>query len=275
MTSNKNQSSPPEGASFWELFDFFWARGLGNDLHEDGSPMPWTAVALERAFDGTPDKRSIENWQSRANMPSPDNIRRLSWVISGGDVGLRKQWYDALIAARLEEKRKDRHGAHAPGEATATKEPTVRSVASARRSRWLPLAAAILGIVALAVGWFFVSVGSPSTVENIRICDRHYFDTDAKDCTQHVSVFVHGVDEVFLSFDFNDVPDGTPFERWWIRNGERMAGRTSFNDVAWPGYTFWRPGVLPVGQYVVRIVVEGEVFTQTFQVQEEGFISEI
>lgn len=111
-------------------------------------------------------------------------------------------------------------------------------------------------------------------VDNIRICDRVYFDQDINKCTQHLAVFVEGIDEVFLSFDFADETFGMPFERWWILNGERVAGRNSFNDQAWPGYTFWRPGVLNVGQYVVRIVMDERTFTQTFQVQQEGYISD-
>ena len=267
---------PPKDAPFWELFDYFWARGIGNFVLEDGTAAPWTASLLEQALGGTPDRRSIENWQSRTNIPSPENIRRLSWVISGGDNELRKAWYNALITARLAERRQRKPRAkknvtddagevesHPGGDAAGPKPGFNRKSA---------LVAGVAAICAAVGGWYFLSQEDAPYVDNIRICSAHYFDENAKKCTQHVSVFVFGIDEVFLSFDFNNVPHGAPFERWWIRNGERVAGRTSFNDDAWPGWTFWRPGEpLHVGQYVVRVVVEGAVETQTFFVQEDNY----
>ncbi|MEJ8563291.1 hypothetical protein QTO30_20110 [Yoonia sp. GPGPB17] len=261
---------PPEGLDFWELFDFFWVRGFGNIQHDDGTWKPWTAASLETALDGSPDKRSIENWRSQANMPSPANLHKLSWIIAGEDRVARTAWYEALVAARMSEKRKEQAASKSAPEQHLVDLQNQQP----KRYSFSPMvwAAGALALGGLAVGaWVAFSGASSPAVQNIRICDAPYFDDDKNDCTQHVSVFVEGVDEVFLSFDFEGVPNGTPFDRWWIHNGERVAGRTSFNDEAWPGYTFWRPGVLQVGQYVVRIVVDGEVFTQTFFVQPEGF----
>lgn len=204
-------------------------------------------------------------------MPSPENIRKLSWVIAGDDDALRRAWYEALIAARLTEKRSERARAQSPPEKHLASGPnTSPSLSSPKRNKLVALGAATLLCAGAAI-WVLSSKASAPSVENFRICDAPYFDTATKNCSQHVSVFVHGIDEVFLSFDFQNVADGTPFDRWWILNGERIAGRTSFNDAAWPGYTYWRPGTLDVGQYVVRIIVEGQVFTQTFFVQAEGF----
>lgn len=269
MAQEKNVAPPPQGASFWELFDFIWVRGLGNALHEDGISQSWTATSLEIAFDGSPDKRSIENWQSRTHMPSPDNLRKLSALIADGDDALRKHWYEALLDARLEEKRREKE------KPPATPEDWAGQVAP-RALRGRVALAALAGVAVLALGSVMLtpSADAEGYVKNMRICDAIYFDNDTKKCSKHVDVFVHGIDEVFLSFDFNGVAHGAPFERWWIHNGERIAGRSSFNDEAWPGYTFWRPGVLQVGTYVVRLVVEGEVTTQTFYVQAEGFTSE-
>ncbi|MYI69392.1 MAG: hypothetical protein F4103_11860 [Boseongicola sp. SB0673_bin_14] len=246
---------------------------MGNQRHEDGSPTPWTATTLESALDGKPDRRSIEYWRSRTNMPSPDNIRKLSIVASGGDHALRKTWYDSFMAARRVEKRRSedvRQKGAAVGE-------SVQAPAAPMRNRWRLAVAALVALLAVSGGiafwfqWPWSGDGGQS-VGNIRICDAPWFDSETKKCTKHVSVFVHGIEEVFLSFDFENVPDGAPFERWWIRNGERVAGRTSFNDVAWPGYTFWRPaGGLRIGEYVVRVVVDEKVFTQVFQVQHDGF----
>lgn len=264
-----NLQPPPRDVGFWELFDFFWDHGVGNSVHEDGTSIAWTALTLESAFEGKPDKRSIEYWQSRTNMPSPENIRKISSVAGGGNHAIRKAWHDALIAARRVEKRKDKTEQKAQAE---TQKPN----ASQRRFGTMPplkwvFGMAIIVVVGVVTWWQIQNASLEPSVENIRICDAAFFDAETKKCRKHVSVFVHGVDEVFLSFDFVNVPDGTPFERWWIRNGERVAGRSSFNDVAWPGYTYWRPGVLEMGQYVVRIVVEDQVFTQVFSVQQDGF----
>lgn len=267
MAAIKNTSPPPKGAEFWELFDFFWVRGLGNDLHADGTSQSWTAASLESAFDGRPDKRSIENWQSRVNIPSQENLRKISALIAGEDTRLRKAWFEALVDARLEEKRRVKETSTVVAEA----EPHIKT---SNKLRLKVYAAGTAAMVALG-GLYLWQTSQPNEyVQNMRICDEAYFDEHTQKCTKHVDVFVHGVDEVFLSFDFNDVKYGAPFERWWIHNGERVAGRTSFNDDAWPGYTFWRPGVLQVGTYVVRLVVAGEVTTQTFYVQAEGFTSD-
>lgn len=269
----KNFSEPPQSLSFWDLLDHFWDQGIGNQRHEDGSPIPWTATTLESMLDGKPDRRSIEYWRSRTNMPSPDNIRKLSIVASGGDHTLRKAWYDSFMAARRAEKR-GHEGDGKRGEAVdKTSQAPGASFRDPRRLVVFASAAllAVFGALAFWLQWHR-SGDAGQHVSNIRICDAPWFDSETKKCTKHVSVFVHGIEEVFLSFDFENVPDGTPFKRWWIRNGERVAGRTSFNDVAWPGYTFWRPtGGLRIGEYVVRIVVDEKVFTQVFQVQNDGF----
>ena len=266
MKHEKNFAPPPKTEDFWDLFEFFWVRGLGNDLHADGTSQSWTALSLEIALDGTPDKRSIENWQSRTNMPSPDNLRKLSALIAGGDDALRKLWYEALIDARQNEKRREK---------VKDLQPQQSEEAIKKPPRKFLLSAISLSVATcIGAALLFWPKDQGPYVENMRICHAVYFDEETKKCTQHVDVFVHGVDEVFLSFDFNGVEHGTPFERWWIHNGERVAGRTSFNDEAWPGYTFWRPGVLQVGTYVVRLVVNGEVTTQTFYVQAEGFTSD-
>lgn len=186
---------------------------------------------------------------------------------------MRKAWSDAMIAAWRQEKLNRSKEAKPQGE-IAKQEP-LSPVERQKRPGLKVASGVVLACIAIAAFWFATASNSEPAVTNIRICDKYFFDMELKKCSKHVSVLVHGVEEVFLSFDFENVPDGTPFERWWIRNGERVAGRTSFNDAAWPGYTFWRPGgPLQVGQYVVRLVVDGNVETQAFYVQEEGFTSE-
>lgn len=273
MENNSGRSEPPEGASFWELFDHFWRRGLGNVEAEDGIAKPWTAESLETAFDGSPGVRAIENWRRRSSLPVPDNLRKIAAVIAGDDAALRIRWYDALVDARAKELEAAPEETGTHSDETPLTGNAVEEDPTALRKR-IGLLAAVIAIVGFAViGWLWFGREQPQTVENIRICDIHFFDADAGACTQHMAVFVHGIDDVYLSFDFKNVPKGAPFERWWILDGERQAGRTSFNDEAWPGWTFWRPGTLKVGQYVVRVVVDGTVFTQTFQVQAENYRS--
>ncbi len=274
----KNITEPPKNLSFWKMFDFFWDNGIGNDLDSEGAPVPWTAQQLEDALEGTPDKRTIENWQRHANLPSRENLRKLAGLASGGDRGLRNRWHEALFEVSRAERELKKE------EKTQRTDDTSPDMSAAlhheepSKARSKALILGLAGLIALAgAGGVYYSQKDQSVplVENMRICDRFFFDFEAKKCKQHMPVFMSGIDEVYLSFDFNNVPEGTPFERWWIRNGERIAGRTSFNDDAWPGYTFWRPGgPLPVGQYVVRLVVEGQVETQAFLVQQEGVISE-
>ena len=94
----KNLPPPPKGATFWELFDYIWDNGVGQETSENGEPVAWSAAKLESALDHQIDVRSIENWRSRKYMPTRENIRKLTWMISGGDQDLRQAWSEALIA---------------------------------------------------------------------------------------------------------------------------------------------------------------------------------
>lgn len=264
-----NKLNPPDDLLFWDLFDYIWANGIGNELHRDGSATPWTATSLESRLDGSPDKRTIDNWRRRSSLPSPEGLRKLSWVIAGSDQKLRSKWHKALLETRLKEERaRKAKKVIQPQDLT---NDTTKTETPLKVKGKFGLIGGLGLFCVIAAYWFYDTQSSPR-IDNIRICDAPYFNQETKKCDQHVSVFVQPADEVFLSFNFVNVPDKMPFERWWIHNGERVAGRTSFNDEAWPGYTFWRPqGGLNVGQYVVRLVVDGSVQTQTFFVQPEGF----
>lgn len=275
MADHRNTAPPPRDADIWELIEFLWSRGLGRELLADGSFQPWTQASMADAFGGKPDERSIANWTARTNPPSPASIRHLSLLVSGGDQDLRRQWQEALTDARNQynaaKKQKDTEG-----DKTHADVPQNPALNGARRAglRFLWVAWLAIGLaLGAGLGWLSGVLQPGPLVQNMRICDRPLFDTELKKCTRHVDVFAEGINEVYLSFDFEGVAQGAPFERWWIRNGERIAGRRSFNDEAWPGYTFWRPGVLVPGQYVVRLVVDEQVFTQVFYVQADGNIS--
>ena len=257
---------PPASTSFQDLFDHIWTRGLGNSHTAEGIPLPWTAETLSIALGGDVDPRTIENWSRGANRPSPRNIARLARLIAPEDISLRHEWYDALSLAARSERRVSREARAGP----SVKTPPPTAPATPFRYGWHFVIAGTVAITGVILS-ILLLWPTGGLVTDIRICDAPYFDENAGKCTQHVPVFVHGIEEVFLSFDLPGVPYGDPFERWWILNHERIAGRTSFNDEAWPGWTYWRPGTLQIGQYVVRIVVEGQVFTQTFQVQADGF----
>lgn len=269
MAKEKNIAPPPNGVDFWELFDFIWVRGLGNALHADGTSQSWTATSLEIAFDGTPDKRSIENWHSRTHMPSPENLRKFSALIADGDDALRKKWYEALIDTRKAEKRREKE------QPPIVPDSEVELEIAKPFGKRLAIAA-LGGAATLALGGVMLmqSVSAGNYVENMRICDAALFGDGAKKCTKHVDVFVYGMGEVIPSFESSGGAHGAPFERWWIENGERGAGHTSVNDEAGQGYTFWRPGVLQARTYAVRLVVECEVTTQTIYAQVESFASD-
>lgn len=260
--------------SFQELFDYLWDHGIGNGANSDGDPVPWTAESLEIALDGKLNARSIVDWKSGKRLPQVPNLHALARIIADGDEHMRKRWAERLIEERQIVWDQRNNKKEKATETEVPVEPEVGVVATEAQKRsfarkWVGLGAGAAALVGIIV---FHNLNSVPSVKNMRICDAPYFDEKTKRCSQHVSVFVHGIDEVFLSFDFKNVPHGMPFERWWILNGERVAGRTSFNDEAWDGWTFWRPaGGLQIGQYVVRLVVDGRVETQTFYVQADGF----
>ncbi|MEO1703709.1 MAG: hypothetical protein AAFR71_16810 [Pseudomonadota bacterium] len=289
----KNLPPPPDNADFWALFDYFWDNGVGRELSNNDAPMAWTADALEEALDFKVAARTIDNWRARHNLPSVPYVHTLCTIIPAKEGRLRKSWSDAFIRERRLEIRRtkeaqarERAQALAPedtrgqthrqneassAEAVTEVEETSPAV-SLLSNLCLKLGAGLaVSIVAAGLWWSFFRPAEPE-VANIRICDAPYFDKEINKCSQHVDVYMDGIDEVFLSFDLVNVPYGMAFERWWIRNGERAAGRSSFNDDAWPGYTFWRPqGGLPAGSYVVRVIVDGRVRTQVFTVQTEWF----
>ena len=271
----EDRREPPSGADIWGLFDHFVTRGLGNPEMKDGVPRPWTAVALDIAFGGSRGTRAIEDWFSHNAVPSPQSVFKIAELAAEGDKSRRIRWHDALTAARKVENRKRKAaGLEVDEEPENGTEPANQSVLERSNRRVQVFAGLALVMLVSASSWWFFLRSAPQSVENIRICSVYYLDREQGRCTQHEAVFMHGIDDVYLSFDLVNVPEGAPFERWWILNSERQAGKSSFNDEAWPGWTYWRPGTLKVGQYVVRVVVDGRVFTQTFQVRAENYSSE-
>ncbi len=300
----KNIHLPPNEMQIDRLIDHICNYGSGNILAQNGVPKPWTPASLSIELglnnaDGTTDT-TIRNWISGRTLPKIEQLHKLARVVSCGDDYYLKAWTSALINARTETKLRKKEeaiqvtqkGVDSSPFTGHTKEFDSSIIAdldnklqknSSNRSlkpssRFLGgkyLYVAIISLfcfLATLLFWMDAPFKTISVVRNIRVCDEPYFDKKVKDCSKHVSVYMHGIEEVFLSFDFENLAKGEPFERWWIRNGERVAGRTSFNDEAWPGYTYWRPdNGFPVGEYVVRIVIDGKVATQTFSVQKTGF----
>ena len=271
----EDRREPPNGADIWELFDHFVTRGLGNSEIQGGVPQPWTPEALDIAFGGSPGTRAIEDWFSHSAVPSPQSVFKIAELAAQGDKSRRIRWHDALTAARkIENRKRKAAGLEVDEEVENDPEPVNCNVPPRSSMRAWVFAGLATAALVFAGSWWFFLRSAPQSVENIRICSVYYLDREQGRCTQHEAVFMHGIDDVYLSFDLVNVPDGAPFERWWILNGERQAGKPSFNDEAWPGWTYWRPGTLRMGQYVVRVIVDGQVFTQTFQVRAENYVSE-
>lgn len=265
--------------SFYELFDYFWDQGVGNYLDKSGNPKSWNSETLSLEFGEhniDVNARTIDNWKSHKALPKQKYIRGLALIASPRDDYLFNKWNDAFWKTHRNEKLKRKAWSEKTTENDLIEsdiEPHNKKLSF--QKAWIFIAGLFgtIGIISAIIVFFSGESEPASFVKKFHICDKYYFDKETKKCKQHVSVFVHGIDEVFLSFDFVNVPKGAAFERWWIRDGERIAGRTSFNDDAWPGYTYWRPkGGLDVGTYVVRLVVDGKVETQTFYVQQDGFI---
>lgn len=246
-------------------------NGVGNDLDRNGDIIPWTVPTLHAAMGGEPSDRALQYWFDQSHPPSGENLRKFCWVISNNDPIRRKAWINALDTALRAEKtkKKNEETINEPTQVVGNVEPI--KLAKAKPLAWL-IGVSVATIATIGGVYVFKKDTLPP-VSNIRICTPFYFDEHAKECTKHVPVMVEGVERVLLSFDFNNVHEGAPFERWWIHNSIRVAGRTSYNDAAWPGWTFWQPGgPLKVGQYVVRVELDETVYTQTFYVQKEEYL---
>ena len=104
-----NFRNPPKSDDFEELLRFAWDHGCGNRLTDVRDPQPWTYESLEEAFDSfnrSVDPRTIQNWLSGKNLPSRRNIYVLSRIFSRGNAELKREWMDALIAARQATKKR-------------------------------------------------------------------------------------------------------------------------------------------------------------------------
>ena len=254
-------ADPVDADSLRELLHYYVQSGVGLPVSEDGLPGQWTDVRLEEALAGTGirvDKRSIQSWLSGASIPKVEKLKGLASLAST-DRFQREKWTAAFIRLRrkaLDERRQKQQA----GQAAPADQPT----------GWRRPAIAALAVILGLVGVTYIILqlfGPVPVAENIRFCDEAHFSTETKQCTQAMTDFPDGLKTLMITFDLNDVAEGETFTRNWYRNGRRIHTKTSFNDEAWPGYTYWHwPEGFDEGEYALQIVSGERAVTRTFNV---------
>lgn len=266
---NKNKvflRAPPNILGFQELFRFIWLQGIGNKFDRHGEPKPWTDESLEDRFyelDYEIDKRTIQNWLSGKNKPSPKNLHKLARVVSNDDAGLKILWRDAFTMASVS-KQKTKN---------LSTEPTLIQMADKSdvgskhkiRSRALISILGFIGLLSIST----VSMKSRKLpvieVTNLKFCNKALFDRTAKLCKTNVSNFPVGTSLIFVSFNMPNATMGQPFDRKWYRDGQKFAEREGFIDSAWENYTWLEnSNGHDAGKYDLRIIVNGRVTTGSF-----------
>ena len=279
MASHAHQI-PPDGRDFRELFQYVCDHGIGRPAGQDGVTEAWTDDALEAAFaeTATPvDRRSIQSWRSGASVPRLDKVRSLAEVITSKS-DERANWLKALIEARRNslEARKSSAGTTASPE-TQPENETLAADASAPASRhWKPVVAGflLLGLAVLGSLFLLTSESPDAQVANIEFCSEETFSTETYACTEAADSFSEDVTTLMVTFDLVNVPEGMSFERIWYREGLEFLRKSSFNDEAWPGYTFLKFDKFPEGNYTLRIIVDGKSFTKPFKVGDQtGYLA--
>jgi hypothetical protein len=104
-------------------------------------------------------------------------------------------------------------------------------------------------------------------ISKLYVCDQNSFENGQNACGECASHFAVGIQKIFLSFMFHNMPTGKKYKRSWYRNGEQFVEKTDFYDDAWPGYTYlWNESGHDLGDYTVRITVDEKIATVRFTV---------
>lgn len=271
---------PPDGRDFRELFQYVCDHGIGRPVGQDGVTEAWTDDALEAAFaeTATPvDRRSIQSWRSGASVPRLDKVRSLAEVITSKS-DERANWLKALIEARRNslEARKSSAGTTASLVTPPEKETLAADAAAPASRRWKPVVAGflLLGLAVLGSAFLLTTKSPEAQVANIEFCSEETFSTETYTCLEPADSFSEDVTTLMVTFDLVNVPEGMSFERIWYREGLEFLRKSSFNDEAWPGYTFLKFDKFPEGNYTLRIIVDGQSFTSAFKVGDEtGYLA--
>ncbi|WP_018147070.1 hypothetical protein [Henriciella marina] len=269
---------PPVDRDFRELFQFICDHGIGQPMDAGGQFQPWSDESMEAAFADTAtavDKRSIQSWRSGASVPRLDKVRSLSAVITRS-ADQRRVWLKALIDARRKSLDARKQAASPTGSAEASQTPTDSDDPPRRTRRWVAVTAAtmLIGLLVVGSGIVLRSYGAESQVANIEFCTEENFSTQTYTCLETSEAFDEDITTLMVTFDLINVPQGMSFERIWYREGLEFLRKSSFNDDAWPGYTFLNFDRFPEGNYTLRIIVDGKSFTSTFKVGDEtGYLA--
>lgn len=284
---------PPENGCHTDLFDHFWSRGVGADLDEKGIRLPWTSKALQEAMNFAVSDRAIQSWSSGASVPSEKNIRQICNVISAFDKQLGTMWLRAWLPARSfedrkrrEEKRQQKHiriGAHAIfREGISSVDVAISNsnlgnddegLGVEKSNATFRFGLPIVVIMTLIFGYgsfsHFLYQGIQYSISDIRFCLYENFSDHTKTCSVSETHFPSDTKKIYVSFKDNGIPENTMFQRKWYTNGENWFDKTDFFDEAWENYTWIhnRNGH-ENGEYVLRIIVGGQVFLGRFTVGE-------
>ena len=267
-------ADPPDAESLRVLLHYYVQSGIGLPVSDDGVAERWTDTRLEAALAGigiAVDRRSIQSWLSGASIPKVQKLKGLASLASSNRFE-REKWSAAFIRLRqaaLDARRAQRKPPPAEPEDPPAPAPPATADTGAGR-QLLARAAAILtglaGVSGAAYGLAELLVTEP-VASNIRFCDEANFSTQTKRCLRAMTDFPDGLHTLMITFDLTNVAEGETFTRKWYRNGRLIHEKTSFNDEAWPGYTFWHwPEGFDTGAYALQIVSGDKAVTATFHV---------
>jgi len=264
---NKNIQNPPdEVMSFKNLINYIWDHGLGNRLTPDAVPMPWKPETFESAFFDIGfdvDIRSFQNWRGGVHKADRKNIHAIARVVSGGDPHIQKEWAIKLIDA----PKIDESDINSDSKGKIEKFSQKSNFKDLFFKYRLFITGLVLGqIPLLAVILFSYSSGrGQTTITDLKFCDEAGFSKTAMKCHNPASHFPSGTGRIYVSFDFNNSYMGQPFERRWYQNSEMFLSKKSFNDTAWPGYTFIsQEDGMKDAKYDLRVIVDDSTTTKSF-----------
>ncbi|WP_084397809.1 hypothetical protein [Henriciella aquimarina] len=253
------------------MLHYYFQSGIGRPVTGEEGAAPWTDDQLATALAGIDiavDRRSIQSWLSGSSIPKVQNLKGLATLASSNRFE-RERWSAAFIRLRrkaLDERRDQRARSQAAETPSAAPRPT-------ERKKRLTRPAATLAALTLVGGMAYALVETfgpePPVATNIRFCDEANFSKETKQCLREVTAFPDGLHTLMITFDLPGVERGETFIRKWYRNGRLIHEKSSFNDEAWPGYTFWHwPEGFDTGEYALQIVSDGRTVSRTFHVGE-------
>lgn len=262
----------PKTNSIAELLRYVFDHGIGLS-HTSNSEKPyWTDIMLEAGLSeaGTEvDRRSIQNWLSGKSVPTIQNLRALADIF-GRNSEERREWRYALIEARretLSKRKRQRDGAAL----------TVRKTAAPAKIHrpYTPFLLIVSG-VAITVIIVIATIVTGNTPDNetnharnITFCSSSNFSKVTFECQASETEFASGTKTIMITFDLVGLDEGERFERVWYLNGQEIHRKESFNDEAWPGYTYYTwPEAFSDGEYALRVIARGTPTTAVFRVGE-------